>query len=524
MKIKPTLFIWSFFLLAVLIFTPSLSPAQAALTDVGTCTDGLFAGGNGTQGNPWQIATPTQLANVTYCTGADYASKYFQLTQDINLSGFVSTFDANGWMPIGAYIFGGGYNGEMFDGTFNGNHHIISNLSLTREDGYEGLFGSLGQGSLVYDLGVENVDISSGSAGGIAGQSQGTIRTSYVSGGTISSPNQVAIGGIVGELGGGAIEDSYVYNVDIQGVSNSILGGVAGFVNSDARISRVYAQGTVVGNQTGYGTLGGIAGGWGNQNATLEDSFSLESVTATAVDGGGWIGDIAGKWGDLVGDNDYWYVRDGNPNTCIGGGESIDASICAPITDINYFKDVTNKPYDTWSIANSTTNINDGFPYLAWQKGGHNATTWLIAGKVVKKTSSVGGYASAAFLRSQGIKIAASETPVTPAQSDTPKTKTPENEQCPANTLIHQNMKAPARNGAYNSYTKAIVTEVKLLQGHMNRLGFESGPEDGILGKLTDGAIKRMQIFLGTTPDGMIGPITRNLINNSCGSAGLQKA
>ena len=51
----------------------------------------------------------------------------------------------------------------------------------------------------------------------------------------------------------------------------------------------------------------------------------------------------------------------------------------------------------------------------------------------------------------------------------------------------------------------------------MNRLGFNSGSIDGILGPITDGAIKRMQKFLRTTQDGYVGPITRSLINNSCG-------
>jgi peptidoglycan hydrolase-like protein with peptidoglycan-binding domain len=84
-------------------------------------------------------------------------------------------------------------------------------------------------------------------------------------------------------------------------------------------------------------------------------------------------------------------------------------------------------------------------------------------------------------------------------------------------------MRAGARNGRINNYSKTtlakkeVVKEVKILQTHMNRLGFNSGPVDGILGPITDGAIKRMQKFLGTYQDGLVGPITRSLINNSCG-------
>jgi hypothetical protein len=94
---------------------------------------------------------------------------------------------------------------------------------------------------------------------------------------------------------------------------------------------------------------------------------------------------------------------------------------------------------------------------------------------------------------------------------------------CSAELIITQDMRAGARNGRINNYSrttiakKEIAKEVKILQTHMNRLGFNSGPVDGILGPITDGAIKRMQKFLGTGQDGLVGPITRSLINNSCG-------
>lgn len=89
---------------------------------------------------------------------------------------------------------------------------------------------------------------------------------------------------------------------------------------------------------------------------------------------------------------------------------------------------------------------------------------------------------------------------------------------CSADQTLTQNLRAPSRNGRYNSYTKGIVTQAKILQAHLNRLGFNSGPEDGILGPISTGAIKRMQTFLGTKADGFVGPITRGLLNNSCGA------
>ena len=88
-----------------------------------------------------------------------------------------------------------------------------------------------------------------------------------------------------------------------------------------------------------------------------------------------------------------------------------------------------------------------------------------------------------------------------------------EETQC---TLLTQNLKVPARNGIYHPYTKAIVTEAKLLQEHLNRLGFNAGPIDGIIGTLTDTAIKQMQTSLKVVVDGYVDPNTRNAINESC--------
>jgi hypothetical protein len=93
---------------------------------------------------------------------------------------------------------------------------------------------------------------------------------------------------------------------------------------------------------------------------------------------------------------------------------------------------------------------------------------------------------------------------------------------CPVDQIITQNLRAPSRNGVFNSYTAGIVLQADRLQRHLDRLGFNPGPIDGILGPLSRGAIQRLQTFLGTTPDGYVGPITRGLLNNSCGSQGLQ--
>lgn len=102
------------------------------------------------------------------------------------------------------------------------------------------------------------------------------------------------------------------------------------------------------------------------------------------------------------------------------------------------------------------------------------------------------------------------------APGNTTSTNLFNGKQCVAELILTQNLSAPSRNGYYSNYTKAIVKDAKILQQHMNRLGFNSGVEDGWIGPITKGAIKRMQIHLGTVADGYVGPLTRNLINTSC--------
>ena len=96
--------------------------------------------------------------------------------------------------------------------------------------------------------------------------------------------------------------------------------------------------------------------------------------------------------------------------------------------------------------------------------------------------------------------------------------------KCPNELVLHQNLKAPKygeryiRNGRYHWYTRGIVKEAHILQKHLNRLGFNAGKVDGIIGPKTKAAILRLQRFLGTKVDGYVGPKTRALLNNSCGN------
>ena len=111
-----------------------------------------------------------------------------------------------------------------------------------------------------------------------------------------------------------------------------------------------------------------------------------------------------------------------------------------------------------------------------------------------------------------------------------PETISFNSKECPAELKVNNNMRNGDRNDSFGSYNNGIVTDVSLLQQHMNRLLFDeygnqaSGPVDGIFGPLTKRGVVRLQRRLNQLLpertdliiDGIVGPFTRGFINTSC--------
>lgn len=101
-----------------------------------------FAGGTGTEDDPYQIATAEQLAKLSKDVreGTSYQGNYFILTADIDLS-------AHRWVPIGIYKWEatGTTINNSFQGFLDGNDKTISGMFVDeRIDHYcGGLFGKI---------------------------------------------------------------------------------------------------------------------------------------------------------------------------------------------------------------------------------------------------------------------------------------------------------------------------------------------------------------------------------------------
>ena len=224
------------------------------------------SGGEGTENNPYEISTLTELEALRDYINAGNTGEgeFFKLTADIDMSEKYGA-DIDGeevsWTPIG--------NGKLFNGTFDGDGHKIAGLySNAPESGDQGLFGYIGPKGKIQNLGVVDGSVTGRySVGGIAGENlYGTITNCYNIGAVTGNHD---VGGIAGN-NYGTIENSY----NIGAVTGSYdVGGIAGG-NPYGTITNCYNTGAV----TGDSTVGGIVGN--NLYGTTENSYYIDTCGA----------------------------------------------------------------------------------------------------------------------------------------------------------------------------------------------------------------------------------------------------
>ncbi|MBP7052690.1 MAG: hypothetical protein KBE65_16895 [Phycisphaerae bacterium] len=219
-----------------------------------------YGGGTGEPNDPYLIYTAEHL-NAFGAEPNDYY-KHFKLMADIDLSGHM--YDR-------AVIPG-------FGGVFDGNDHIISNLTIEGGSGL-GLFGRLkgyGGAGEVTNLRLDAVKVSGMSyVGGLVGyNSHGSIVTSHSSG---SVTGDFFVGGLVGHNEGTLAQCNSTGVVD----GNDDVGGLVGW--NSGSIGTSHSSGSVIGNDS----VGGLAG---TSSGEVTDCFSTSTVS-----GGDRVGGLIGR-------------------------------------------------------------------------------------------------------------------------------------------------------------------------------------------------------------------------------------
>lgn len=270
-----------------------------------------FAGGTGTQIDPFLISTPQQLENMRTYTAindgsASVSVKYFKLVADIDLA------SVSNWVPLSTSADGTTSQSYGYM-NFDGDGHVIKNMTSKYPGtgyyaNYWGFAGIL-CGS-IKNTGFVNVDVLGTDAGPIAGAvgrgtpavgsealQRGTIENCFVTG---KVSGTARIGGVAGQIGtkGSYIKNCYstcdVTNTATSGSAN-FTGGVVGVVAGTAAtnpiavsyVENCYATGNVVSQ---IGRAGGVLG-MANGGAILNGVAFNKSITMNATDS---VGTIAG--------------------------------------------------------------------------------------------------------------------------------------------------------------------------------------------------------------------------------------
>jgi hypothetical protein len=169
-----------------------------------------------------------------------------------------------------------------FGGTFDGNGHVISNLHI-QGIGLLGLFGQLGNGAEVKNLGVMHVNITSGaSVGGLAYRNSGAVFNCYSTGSVTGSGS---VGGLVGS-NGGSITMSYS-TATVTG--DRFVGGLVGS-NWGSSITSSYSTGSVSGNDD----VRGMVGVGGLVGLNISGSHITSSYSTGSVSGDSHVGGLVG--------------------------------------------------------------------------------------------------------------------------------------------------------------------------------------------------------------------------------------
>lgn len=326
-------------LLLVLTMVFSLMPAALAAdtVDVSALPE-YTADADTSAGAAYKISTEESLRAFAAAVKADdgkgtynLSGVSFYLANDIALTG--------AWTPVG--------NGvsavkDFFAGTFDGCGHTISGLNVQSSTANQGLFAAINKAT------IRNLNVS----------------------GTVSCGTKNYVGGIVGKVQDGTIE-----NCSFSGsVTGGYTGGIAGGLNSN----NVTISGCVNAADVTGTTAGGILGYWKN-TAAIRDCYNTGSVTGSAKAGGivgqlssgtiencYSIGDIGGKASQKGGifafssatvKNCYYTL----PETETFGGT---AAAATQITSPEGLADKLGNAF-----KEDAAGANNGYPILVWQAG-----------------------------------------------------------------------------------------------------------------------------------------------------------
>ena len=236
------------------------------------CNGSLFQ--DGTVNNPYLICTVQDLVDLAiYVNGGNATNgRYWKMMNDLDLQGI-----------IGFPIIGDVCN--SFQGHFDGNYKVISNLTLNGITYYTGLFARISNAE-IKNLGIEACQITGPEwVGALSGTVAdiSIIENCYATGSVTGTGDFV--GGLIGSCNSSTITNSYAI-CNMSGIS--AVGGLVGTGAANCIIDKSHASGNVLsadgwtGGLVGVGTIISITDCYATGNITGEFTSSVGGLMGSA--------------------------------------------------------------------------------------------------------------------------------------------------------------------------------------------------------------------------------------------------
>lgn len=316
----------------VWIAVPVSARAETDVWD-GTIASG-FAGGTGTEKDPYQINTAEELAYFAKSVngGKWYDREYIILKNNINLND-------REWTPIGN-------NGNFFRGNFDGGNHTVTGMRISNSSAdYVGLFGECKRHNI--NSAIKNI----------------TVKDSAIQGKSF-------VGAIVGRADEINIENCRSIANTIN--SEKIVGGICGYFGgySGGKVSRCYNSSQVKGKTN----AGGIAGT--GDRCIAEDCLNTGEITIIGKTYQSTGGGIFGFFND--------YIASASITACVNlgkvsGGESFggivgstDSKSTGHISNCYYNMDAITGGFDAGTALTAGQlcgALPEGFDSASWKAG-----------------------------------------------------------------------------------------------------------------------------------------------------------
>lgn len=305
--------------------------------------------GSGTESDPYLMTSADDLKELAGLS--DTTGKYFRVTQDIDMASVA-------WNePIGS-------EDAPFVGIFDGANHTLSNLNISGKSGAKltGLFGVLGNGAGVYNLGIVSPTIT-----------------------TVDAKNGIMAAKATGTV---TIQNCFIRNVTTEAVDHRLGLFVDYLVDATLNFKNCYTASNIpYETKKMHGRFGDFVGNVDSDSGTCklvaENCYSTQfyfSLNFGLNNKYPFTSDLKNVYTNNDGSLHYWHND-------LGNDSNTSSSWLGTKKTTDELKTLTESLGGAFVPG---TAVNDGYPQLAWERGFDVITSAQKSGNQITVTINKG--------------------------------------------------------------------------------------------------------------------------------------